>query len=164
MDILLAFPSILLAIAIVAILGPSLPNATLAIGIVGIPLFARLTRGQVLAIKPLEYVEAARAIGNPNWRILLFHILPNCSGILIVQLALGLGGAILDLAGLSFLGLGAQPPAPEWGAMLSDTVRFLEKAPWTVIFPGLMITFTVLGFNLLGDRFRDWLDPRRSLI
>jgi peptide/nickel transport system permease protein len=160
MEILMAFPSILLAIAIVSILGPSLPNAILAIGIVYIPLYARLTRAQVLSVKELEYVQAARAEGCSNSRILLVHILPNCSSPLIVQLSLGIGNAILDFAGLSFLGLGAQPPTPDWGSMLSSTVHFLEIAPWAVIFPGILITLTVFSFNLLGDGIRDILDPK----
>ena len=160
MEILMAFPSILLAIAIVSILGPSLPNAITAIGIVYIPLYARLTRAQVLSVKELEYVQAARAEGCPDSRILLVHILPNCSSPLIVQLSLGIGNAILDFAGLSFLGLGAQPPTPDWGSMLSSTVHFLEIAPWAVVFPGILITSTVFSFNLLGDGIRDLLDPK----
>ncbi len=160
MEILMAFPSILLAIAIVSILGPSLPNAILAIGIVYIPLYARLTRAQVLSVKELEYVQAARAEGCADSRILLVHILPNCSSPLIVQLSLGVGNAILDFAGLSFLGLGAQPPTPDWGSMLSSTVHFLEIAPWAVVFPGILITAAVFSFNLLGDGIRDLLDPK----
>lgn len=160
MEILMAFPSILLAIAIVSILGPSLPNAILAIGIVYIPLYARLTRAQVLSVKELEYVQAARAEGCADSRILLLHILPNCSSPLIVQLSLGVGNAILDFAGLSFLGLGAQPPTPDWGSMLSSTVHFLEIAPWAVVFPGILITSAVFSFNLLGDGIRDLLDPK----
>lgn len=160
MEILMAFPSILLAIAIVSILGPSLPNAILAIGIVYIPLYARLTRAQVLNVKELEYVQAARAEGCADSRILLLHILPNCSSPLIVQLSLGVGNAILDFAGLSFLGLGAQPPTPDWGSMLSSTVHFLEIAPWAVVFPGILITSAVFSFNLLGDGIRDLLDPK----
>ncbi len=156
----MAFPSILLAIAIVSILGPSLPNAILAIGIVYIPLYARLTRAQVLSVKELEYVQAARAEGCADSRILLLHILPNCSSPLIVQLSLGVGNAILDFAGLSFLGLGAQPPTPDWGSMLSSTVHFLEIAPWAVVFPGILITSAVFSFNLLGDGIRDLLDPK----
>ncbi|SET99210.1 nickel transporter permease [Paenibacillus sp. NFR01] len=159
-DILLAFPSILLAIAIVAILGPSLRNALLAIAIVNIPTYGRLVRAKVLSLKQEEYITAARAIGMTNTRILFTHILPNSLTPIIVQGTLGIATAIIEAAALGFLGLGAQPPDPEWGKMLSDSRQFIQKAPWTVIFPGLSIMLTVLGFNLMGDGLRDVLDPR----
>jgi peptide/nickel transport system permease protein len=159
-DILLAFPSILLAIAIVAILGPSLQNALYAIAIVNIPTYGRLVRAKVLSLKSEEYITAARAIGMTNNRILLTHILPNSLTPIIVQGTLGIATAIIEAAALGFLGLGAQPPDPEWGKMLSDSRQFIQKAPWTVIFPGLSIMLTVLGFNLVGDGLRDVLDPR----
>ncbi|MNC24904.1 Glutathione transport system permease protein GsiD [compost metagenome] len=159
-DILLAFPSILLAIAIVAILGPSLQNALYAIAIVNIPTYGRLVRAKVLSLKSEEYITAARAIGMTNTRILLTHILPNSLTPIIVQGTLGIATAIIEAAALGFLGLGAQPPDPEWGKMLSDSRQFIQKAPWTVVFPGLSIMLTVLGFNLVGDGLRDVLDPR----
>ncbi|MFD1038830.1 nickel transporter permease [Virgibacillus byunsanensis] len=159
-DIMMAFPSILLAIALVAVLGGSLTNAMIAVGIVGIPQFARIVRSAVLSVKETEYVEAARAIGARNGRILMQHVLPNCLAPIIVQTTLGVGTAILDAAGLSFLGLGAQAPAPEWGAMLSDGRAALQNAPWVVGFPGIAIFLVVLGFNLFGDGLRDALDPR----
>lgn len=159
-DILMAFPSILMAIALVAVLGPSLQNAMIAIGIVGIPQFARIVRSAVLSVKETEYIEAARAIGAKHKRILMQHVLPNCLAPIIVQATLGIGTAILDAAGLSFLGLGAQPPTPEWGAMLSDGRSALQTAPWVVAFPGIAIFLVVLGFNLFGDGLRDALDPR----
>jgi peptide/nickel transport system permease protein len=159
-DILLAFPSILLAIAIVAILGPSLQNALYAIAIVNIPTYGRLVRAKVLSLKSEEYITAARAIGMKNNRILLTHILPNSLTPIIVQGTLGIATAIIEAAALGFLGLGAQPPDPEWGKMLSDSRQFIQKAPWTVVFPGLSIMLTVLGFNLVGDGLRDVLDPR----
>ncbi|CAM3082567.1 nickel transporter permease [Paenibacillus sediminis] len=159
-DILLAFPSILLAIAIVAILGPSLQNALYAIAIVNIPTYGRLIRAKVLSLKSEEYITAARAIGMKNNRILISHILPNSITPIIVQGTLGIATAIIEAAALGFLGLGAQPPEPEWGKMLSDSRQFIQTAPWTVIFPGVSIMFTVLAFNLLGDGLRDILDPR----
>ncbi|WP_425440932.1 nickel transporter permease [Sediminibacillus albus] len=159
-DIMMAFPSILLAIALVAVLGPSLTNAMIAVGIVGVPQFARIVRSTVLSVKETEYIEAARAIGAKNNRILFQHVLPNCLAPIIVQATLSVGTAILDAAGLSFLGMGAQPPSPEWGAMLSDGRAALQTAPWVVAFPGLAIFFVVLGFNLFGDGLRDALDPR----
>ncbi|MBN9414872.1 peptide ABC transporter permease [bacterium SCN 62-11] len=160
MDLLLAFPSILLAIAIVTVLGNDLNNAMIAVGVVGIPVFARITRASVLTVKELEYVQAARTIGCSPARILAVHILPNCTNPLIVQASLSLGTSVLDAAGLSFLGLGARPPTPEWGTMLGDTYRYYDQAPWLVVGPGLAILAMVLGFNLLGDGLRDALDPK----
>ncbi|MCM3700404.1 nickel transporter permease [Paenibacillus macerans] len=159
-DILLAFPSILLAIAIVAILGPSLQNALYAIAIVNIPTYGRLVRAKVLSLKNEEYITAARAVGMKNSGILLRHILPNSLTPIIVQGTLGIATAIIEAAALGFLGLGAQPPAPEWGKMLSDSRQFIATAPWTVVFPGVSIMLTVLAFNLMGDGLRDALDPR----
>jgi peptide/nickel transport system permease protein len=159
-DIMMAFPSILLAIALVAVLGPSLRNAMIAVGIVGVPQFARIVRSAVLSVKETEFIEAARAIGGKHGRVLMGHVLPNSMAPIIVQATLGIGTAILDAAGLSFLGLGAQPPAPEWGAMLSDGRAAIQNAPWVVGFPGLAIFLFVLGFNLFGDGLRDALDPK----
>ncbi|GAV26282.1 peptide ABC transporter permease [Carboxydothermus islandicus] len=159
-DIILAFPSILLAIAITSVLGPSLNNAMIAVGIVMVPSFARVVRSTVLSLKEMEFVEAARAVGANDFTILFRHILPNSMAPIIVQGTMNIGTAILDAAGLSFLGLGAQPPTPEWGAMLVDARELLVKAPWVAFFPGLAIMLTVLGFNLLGDGLRDALDPR----
>jgi peptide/nickel transport system permease protein len=160
MDVLLAFPSLLLAISIVTVLGPGLQNALLAISIVAIPGYARLARASVLGIKEMEYVTATRALGASPFRILFAHILPNALTPLIVQGTLGIGSAVLSAAGLSFIGLGAQPPEPEWGAMLSEARNHIFTAPHLVFFPGLAIMVTVLGFNLLGDGMRDALDPR----
>ncbi|WP_044641529.1 ABC transporter permease [Risungbinella massiliensis] len=159
-DILLAFPGILLAIAIVAMLGYGLGNALIAIAIINVPTFGRLMRSQVLRIKEEDYVLAARAIGMKNSRILFQHILPNCWTPIIVQGTLGFATAVIEAAGLGFLGLGAQPPEPEWGTMLADARAYMQLAPWTMIFPGLAIMITVLGFNLFGDGLRDILDPR----
>lgn len=160
MDILLAFPSLLLAIAVVAILGPGLMNMLYAIAFVSIPVYARIVRASVLSVKAQDYILAARAIGVPPTRILFRNVLPNCLTPLIVQGTLGIATAILDAAGLSFLGLGARPPTPEWGAMLGQGRGSVFTAPHIVIFPGLAIMLTVLGFNLLGDGLRDALDPR----
>ena len=160
MDVLMAFPSLLLAIAIVSILGTGLINALLAIGIVSIPRFARLVRSTVLTVRDLEYVQAARALGASSMHILFRRILPNAITPLIVQGTLGIATAILDAAALSFLGLGAEPPRPEWGLMLGEEKNSIFSAPHLVIFPGIAIMFTVLGFNLLGDGLRDTLDPR----
>ncbi|MCA9868882.1 MAG: ABC transporter permease [Anaerolineae bacterium] len=160
LDVLLAFPSLLLAIAIVSVLGPGLTNAMLAIAIVTIPAYARVMRSVVLSAKEEEYVTAARATGVPSKNILFRHILPNGISPLIVLATLGIGTAILDAAALSFLGLGAQPPTPEWGAMLSAERNQVFSAPHLVFFPGLAIMLVVLGFNLLGDGLRDALDPR----
>jgi peptide/nickel transport system permease protein len=159
-DAMLACPFLILAIALAAFLGPSLSNAMIAIGITATPLFIRLTRGQVLAIKSEDFVEAARAIGNPPWRIALRHILPNVMPQLLVQASLTVATAIIAEASLSFLGLGQQPPAPSWGSMLNAAQRFLVNAPWLAVWPGLAIMITVLSFNLLGDGLRDALDPR----
>jgi peptide/nickel transport system permease protein len=159
-DAMLACPFLILAIALAAFLGPSLTNAMIAIGVTATPLFVRLTRGQVLSVKAEDYVEAARAIGNPHWRIAFRHILPNVLPALLVQATLTIATAIIAEASLSFLGLGQQPPAPSWGSMLNSAQRFLSTAPWMAIFPGLAIFITVLSFNLLGDGLRDALDPR----
>lgn len=160
MDIMLAFPSLLLAIAIVSILGPGLMNMLYAIAIVSIPVYARVVRGQVLSVKEQDFILAARAVGVPGSRILFANILPNTLTPLIVAGTLGIATAILDAAGLSFLGLGAQPPTPEWGAMLGEGRGAVAAAPHIVLFPGLAIMLSVLGFNLLGDGLRDALDPR----
>lgn len=160
MDILLAFPSILLAIAIVAVRGPGVINTILAVAIVGVPGYARIVRSMVLSLRERDYVDAARMIGVSNTRIMFWHILPNSLSPIIVQMTLGVGGAILFAAALGFLGLGVQPPAPEWGAMISDGIPFLRQSPHLVFFPGMAIMLTVLGFNLLGDGLRDALDPQ----
>ncbi|WP_018249076.1 nickel transporter permease [Orenia marismortui] len=160
MDIMLAFPSILLAIGIMAILGPQLSNAMIAIGIVNLPRFARIIRSSVLSVKEEEYIEAAKSLGANDFTIIMKHVLPNCLAPLIVQSTLSIATAILEAAGLSFLGLGAQPPTPEWGAMLSAGRASLQIAPWVVAFPGIAIMITVLGFNLFGDGLRDALDPK----
>ena len=160
MDILMAFPGLLLAIAIVSVLGPGLINALLAISIVSIPVYARVVRSSVLAVKGLDYVDASRALGASNLRLLFTRILPNALTPLIVQGTLGIGGAILSAAALSFLGLGAEVPKPEWGLMLGEERTSIFNAPHLVFFPGLAIMLTVLGFNLLGDGLRDALDPR----
>jgi peptide/nickel transport system permease protein len=160
MDVLLAFPSLLLAIAIVAVLGPGLINALLAIGIVSIPVYARVVRASVLSVKETDFVAASRALGAGMWAILFRSVLPNALTPLIVQGTLGIATAILDAAALSFLGLGAQPPTPEWGSMLGTDRNQVFTAPHLVFFPGLAIMLTVLAFNLLGDGLRDALDPR----
>jgi len=159
-DIMLAFPSILLAIAVIAILGQSLQNALIAIAIINIPNFGRLVRSRVLSVKQEEYIMAARAIGMRDTRILFHHILPNSFTPIIVQGSLAIATAILEAAALGFLGLGAQAPTPEWGKMLADSKQYLIQAPWTLFFPGLAIMLTVLGFNLMGDGLRDALDPK----
>jgi peptide/nickel transport system permease protein len=159
-DAMLACPFLILAIALAAFLGPSLTNAMIAIGITATPIFVRLTRGQVLAVKVEDYVEAARAVGNPATRIAFRHILPNILPALIVQATLSIATAIIAEASLSFLGLGQQPPAPSWGSMLNTAQRFLTQAPWMAIWPGIAIFLTVLSFNLLGDGLRDALDPK----
>ncbi len=161
-DLMLAFPSILLAIAIVAVIGPGIDKVMVAVSIVLVPQYARLVRAAVLSIREMPYVEAARALGAPDWRILWLSILPNCLAPLVVQSTLSLATAILDAAGLSFLGLGAQPPTPEWGAMLSGGRDLLLRAPWVMTFPGLAIFAAALGLNLFGDGLRDALDPRST--
>ena len=160
MDVLLAFPSLLLAIAIVTVLGPGLINALLAIGIVSIPAYARVVRASVLSVREMDYVSATRALGGGPFQILFIRIMPNALTPLIVQGTLGIATAILDAAALSFLGLGAQPPTPEWGAMLGSERNQVFTAPHLVFFPGFAIMLTVLAFNLLGDGLRDALDPR----
>ena len=160
MDMMLAMPSILLAMVIVTILGQSLTNAIIAVSIVYIPQYARILRASVLTIREQDYVAAAHAIGVSDFRILTRAILPNCLAPLIVQATLGMGAAILDAAGLSFLGLGAEIGEPEWGAMLNENRALIRRAPWTVMTPGIAIFLIVLGFNLLGDALRDVLDPQ----
>jgi peptide/nickel transport system permease protein len=160
MDIMLAFPSIILAIGITTVLGPSITNLMIAVGIVYVPQYARLARSSVLNLRDTEFVEAARAIGALVPAILARHILPNILSPLLVQATLGIATAELEAAGLSYLGLGARPPMPEWGAMLNDARDYWLGAPWALIFPGVSITLVVLGFNLLGDGLRDALDPK----
>jgi len=160
MDILLAFPHILLAIVIMAYLGPGLRNAMIAIGIIYIPRFARIVRASVLEEYEKDYVTASKAIGAKDWRIIFVAILPNCLAPLIVQTTLGFASAILDAAALGFLGLGAQPPTPEWGAMIAMGRSHILRAWWVMTFPGIAILLAVLGFNLFGDGLRDALDPR----
>lgn len=165
MDILFALPAILLAIAILAVLGPGIINAMVAIGIVYTPIFARITRGSVLTVKESVFIQAARSLGATDTRILRTHILPNVVAPITVQTSLSLAFAILAEAALSFLGLGVQPPAPAWGRMLADGRGFFEQAPWMAIFPGLAIVITVMAFNFVGDGLRDALDPQqRSVI
>ena len=159
-DILLAIPNILFALAIVAALGPSFQNLLLAIGVTSLPVFVRLVRASVLAVKDQEFVEASRAQGAGNLRILLLHVLPNCMAPVIVQATLGMAQSILSAASLSFLGLGIQPPSPEWGNMLSEARPYIIRAPHTLIFPGLAIMTVILAFNLIGDGLRDALDPK----
>lgn len=160
LDVMLAFPGILLALAIISALGPGLINVTIAVGVFSIPLFARIVRGSTMEVKQLEYIDAIRTIGANDFTIIFRHILPNILSPIIVQGSMRLATAILSAAGLSFLGLGAQPPSPEWGAMLSSGRDFLFSAPYMAIFPGLMISILVLGFNLFGDGLRDALDPK----
>jgi peptide/nickel transport system permease protein len=160
-DAFLACPFLILAIALAAFLGPSLTNAMIAIGVSATPIFVRLTRAQVLNITIEDYIEAARAVGNPPWRIALRHVLPNVAAPLIVQATLAIAAAVIAEASLSFLGLGQQPPAPSWGSMLNTAKNFIDNAPWMAIWPGLAIFLLVLSFNLLGDGLRDALDPRQ---
>jgi len=160
-DAMLACPFLILAIALAAFLGPSLGNVMIAVGITTTPIFVRLTRGQVMAVKVDDYVEAARVIGNPPWRVALVHILPNILPALMVQATLSVALAIIAEASLSFLGLGQQPPNPSWGSMLNVAQRFLVNAPWMAVWPGLAIFLTVLSFNLIGDGLRDALDPHQ---
>jgi len=161
-DAMLAIPFLILAIALAAFLGPSLANAMIAIGVSQTPIFARLTRGQVLTVKHEDYIEAARAVGNPHHRIVLRHILPNIIPPLLVQATLAAAAAIIAEASLSFLGLGEQPPDPSWGSMLNTAKNFISQAPWMALWPGLAIFTLVLSLNLFGDGLRDALDPRRS--
>jgi peptide/nickel transport system permease protein len=160
MDVLFAFPALLLALVVVTVLGPGLNNATLAIAVVYMPIFARVARGPVLAVKEMEFVIAARCLGQRPAAILLTHVLPNTLAPLIVQVSLALSWALLTEAALSFLGLGTQPPAASWGVMLSESRGIAERAPWLMLYPGLAIMLGVLGFNLLGDGLRDVIDPR----
>jgi peptide/nickel transport system permease protein len=159
-DILLAIPNILFALAIVAALGPSFQNLLLAIGITSIPAFVRLMRASVLTIKNQEFIEAARALGARDFRIIVRHIMPNCMAPIIVQATLGIAQSILSATSLSFLGLGIQPPSPEWGNMLSDARSYISYAPHTLLFPGLAIMTVILAYNLIGDGLRDALDPK----
>lgn len=160
MDVLLAFPGILLALAIVSVLGGSLNNVIIAVGIFSIPVFARIVRGSTLAVRKLEYIDAVKALGASDARIIFRHILPNVTSPLIVQATLSIATSILTASGLSFLGLGAQPPTPEWGAMLSDGRNFMWDAPHVAFFPGIAIVIVVLAFNIFGDGLRDALDPK----
>ncbi len=161
-DAALACPFLILAIALAAFLGPSLTNAMIAIGISATPVFVRLARGQTMAAKAEEYVLAARAIGNPPWRIAVRHVLPNIVPALIVQATLAIAAAVIAEASLSFLGLGQQPPAPSWGSMLNTAKNYVDTAPWMAVWPGLSIFLLVLSFNLVGDGLRDALDPRQA--
>lgn len=160
-DAFLACPFLILAIALAAFLGPSLSNAMIAIGVSATPIFVRLTRAQVINVKVEDYIEAARAVGNPPWRIALRHVLPNITAPLIVQATLAIAAAVIAEASLSFLGLGQQPPAPSWGSMLNTAKNYVDNAPWIAIWPGLSIFLLVLAFNLVGDGLRDALDPRQ---
>ncbi len=159
MDVMLAFPDILLAIVIITVLGPGLTNVMIAVGITAIPAYTRTVRAAVLSVRNLDYVEAARALGAPAWRIMLSHVLRNVLTPIVVLVTLSIGLAILTAAGLSFIGLGAQPPAPEWGDMLNDAQNYLQQAWWMAVFPGVAIVLVVLGLNLLGDGLRETLDP-----
>jgi len=160
-DAFLACPFLILAIALAAFLGPSLTNAMIAIGVSATPIFVRLTRAQVINVKVEDYVEAARALGNPRWRIALRHVLPNVTAPLIVQATLAIAAAVIAEASLSFLGLGQQPPDPSWGSMLNTAKNYVDQAPWMAVWPGLAIFLLVLAFNLVGDGLRDALDPRQ---
>ena len=161
-DAMLACPFLILAIALAAFLGPSLTNAMIAIGIAATPIFIRLARAQVLAVKVEDYVEAARAVGNSDLRIALVHVFPNIVAPIIVQATLAIAAAVIAEASLSFLGLGQQPPAPSWGSMLNTAKNYVENAPWMAVWPGVSIFLLVLSFNLLGDGLRDALDPRHA--
>ncbi|TMH08482.1 MAG: ABC transporter permease [Betaproteobacteria bacterium] len=160
-DAFLACPFLILAIALAAFLGPSLTNAMIAIGVSATPIFVRLTRAQVLNVKVEDYIEAARAVGNPPWRVAWRHVMPNVVAPLIVQATLAVAAAVIAEASLSFLGLGQQPPAPSWGSMLNTAKNYVDNAPWMAIWPGLSIFLLVLSFNLLGDGLRDAFDPRQ---
>lgn len=159
MDVMLAFPDILLAIVIITVLGPGLTNVMIAVGISAIPAYTRTIRAAVLSVRQQDYVEAARALGVPHWRIILFHVLRNALTPIVVLATLSIGLAILTAAGLSFVGLGAQPPTPEWGDMLNDAQNYLQQAWWMAVFPGAAIMLVVVGLNLLGDGLREILDP-----
>jgi peptide/nickel transport system permease protein len=161
-NVFLPFPSILLAIAMVAFLGPSLNNLILALSVIGWVGYARLMRGQVLRVREFDFVTAARALGASDLRIIVLHLLPNAIQPMIVQASLGMAGAVLAEASLSFLGLGVPPPAPSWGVMLNDARSFLRAAPHLLIFPGLAVMLTVLAFNFVGDGLREWLDPKQQ--
>jgi peptide/nickel transport system permease protein len=160
MDVLLAFPYLLLALIVVTLLGFGLTNVMIAVGLVYVPQYSRIVRSVTLSVRERLFVEAAHAMGGSNTRIMICHVLPNCMAPIIVQTTLSMGWAIVNAAGLSFLGLGAQPPMPEWGAMLASGREYMRNAPWITTFPGLAILLTALGFNLLGDGLRDALDPR----
>lgn len=160
-DAMLSCPFLILAIALAAFLGPALSNAMIAIGVSAAPIFVRVARGATMDAATNEYVEAARALGNPPWRVAIRHVLPNIVPPVLVQASLAIAAAIIAEASLSFLGLGQQPPAPSWGSMLNSAQRFLTQAPWLAIFPGLAIFLAVISFNLIGDGLRDALDPRR---
>jgi peptide/nickel transport system permease protein len=160
-DIFLAFPALVVALALAASLGASMTNAAVALSVVWWPYYARLIRGQMLGLREREYIEAARAVGVGHWRLMWRHMLPNSLTPLIVQMSLDVGFAILAISSLSFIGLGAQPPTPEWGAMIADAQTYVRSAWWVATFPGLAITLTVIGFNLLADLLQDVLDPRR---
>ena len=161
-DAVLACPFLILAIALAAFLGPSLTNAMIAIGVSATPVFVRLTRGQTMAIKAEDFILAARAIGNPPWRVAIIHVLPNAAPALIVQATLAIAAAVIAEASLSFLGLGQQPPAPSWGSMLNTAKNYIDNAPWMAVWPGVSIFVLVLSFNLVGDGLRDALDPRHA--
>jgi dipeptide transport system permease protein len=160
MDIILAFPSLLLALALVAIFGPSLENAMIAIAIVFIPHFVRLTRAQALSELGKDYVSSSKTMGASTFRLMFINVLPNCMAPIIVQATMSFSSAILDAAALGFLGMGAQPPTPEWGTMLADSRQYIQSDPWLMAIPGLAILFTVLSINLIGDGLRDALDPK----
>ena len=161
-NVFMSFPSLLLAIAMVAFLGPSLNNLIFALSVIGWVGYARLIRGQVLKVREYDFVTAARALGASDWRLILRHILPNAIQPLIVQASLGMAGAVLSEASLSFLGLGVPPPTPSWGAMLNDARSFLTIAPHLLLFPGIAVMLTVLAFNFVGDGLREWLDPKQQ--
>lgn len=162
MDVLLAFPGILLALAIVSVLGGSLTNVIIAVAVFSVPAFARIVRGSTLSVRKLEYIDAVRALGATDFRIIFKHILPNVLSPIIVQATLRIATAVLTASGLSFLGLGAQPPQPEWGAMLNDGRTYMTTAPHIILFPGIMIVLVVLAFNIFGDGLRDALDPKMN--
>ncbi len=163
MDILFAFPSILLALFIVSALGPNITNTMIAIGIVNTPVFTRTVRASVISVKSMEYITSARSIGLKTFTIILKHIIPNILAPFTVQITLALSGAILTEASMSFLGLGIQPPDPSWGSMLNESRKYMEIAPWLAVFPAIFIICTILSFNILGDSLRDVLDPKLKL-